>query len=510
MAKSDKNISRKQRVMKSMKEGRGNQPTSTSSYEIDRVRKLALLGTVSFFVFWALAVSSFTHRHSAYEGVLDLLRDPMRLAVTGLFSAVIFSIFLGYHRGVKALSNYTVSRWVGLVILLMAVPLCSAMPDRILPFNGIPFLVVAMLLRQIFPPAFVFFHMFLSLLVMGVFRGYGVEDLVPAMAGIVPAVLLHRRGGRRFAEIRVGFIAGLALCFADIAMDLQGSVATGATFQHAVLGMLSLWAHYTLHVLQGLASVFVVMLFMPVVERVFDVVSDATLLELSDHNNELLRDLLFRAPGTYNHSLMVATLAEEAAHEVGANALACRVCSYYHDIGKMLKPEYFTENELGKNNKHIDLSPSISALIITSHPKDGLEMAQEHKLPTIVKDVIMQHHGTSKIEFFYRKALQIKDDDETVDESLFRYPGPKPNSKESGIIMLADSVEASTRSLSDPTASRIRSLVHSIVQHKVEDHQLDHCPMTMHELFLVKESFIRMLTAIFHSRVPYPEKNKGK
>lgn len=242
-----------------------------------------------------------------------------------------------------------------------------------------------------------------------------------------------------------------------------------------------------------------------VFERAFDITTDLSLLELSDTNRPLLKELSLRAPGTFNHSLQVANLAEAAADAIGANALLARVGALYHDIGKMLKPEYFVENQRPADNPHNQLKPRMSALIIASHVKEGLEMGRQYNLPQRVLDFIPMHHGTTRIEYFYRKALeQQKENDPQVMESEFRYPGPRPSTREAGILMLADSVEAASRSLSDPTHKRLETLIEMIFKARIEDGQLDQSDLTFHDLTLIKETFLAMLLGIYHVRVRYP------
>ncbi len=250
-------------------------------------------------------------------------------------------------------------------------------------------------------------------------------------------------------------------------------------------------------------------LFLWALERVFDITTDLTLLELSDTNNKLLRDLSLRAPGSFNHSLQVANLAEAAADRIGAHSLLTRVGALYHDIGKMRKPEYFVENQRTGVNPHDQLKPRMSALIIASHVKEGLEMAKEHNLPEKVLKFIPTHHGTARIEYFYRKAVgETDDEDSPVLESEFRYPGPKPDSKETGILMLADSIEAASRSLDDPSHNRLKSLIDLIFQERIEDGQLDETNLTFQDLRLIKETFLKMLLGIYHVRVKYPDQEE--
>jgi len=241
-------------------------------------------------------------------------------------------------------------------------------------------------------------------------------------------------------------------------------------------------------------------------ERVFDITTDLTLLELSDTNRPILKELSLKAPGTFNHVLQVANLAESAAASIGANALLTRVGALYHDIGKMVKPEYFVENQRGGVNPHDGLKPRMSALIIASHVKEGIEMSRKIRLPKEVEDFIPMHHGTTRIEYFYQRALtQHKEGDPAVQESEFRYPGPTPNTKETSILMLADGIEAASRALESPTHKRLEGLIDAIVDARLEDGQLDNTNLTFRELNTIKESMLSVLTGIYHVRVKYPE-----
>jgi len=250
--------------------------------------------------------------------------------------------------------------------------------------------------------------------------------------------------------------------------------------------------------------------FLWVLERIFGITTDQTLLELSDTNNKLLKELSLQAPGSFNHSLQVANLAEAAADRIGAHSLLTRVGALYHDIGKMHKPEYFVENQRTGTNPHDQVKPRMSALIIANHVKKGLEMGKEHNLPEKVLKFIPTHHGTARIEYFYRKAVdQTGNEDSPVLESEFRYPGPKPDSKETGILMLADSIEAASRSLDDPSHSRLKSLIDLIFQERIEDGQLEETDLTFQDLRIIKETFLKMLLGIYHVRVKYPDQEEA-
>lgn len=246
-----------------------------------------------------------------------------------------------------------------------------------------------------------------------------------------------------------------------------------------------------------------VFLLIGIFERLFDVTTDITLLELSDLNHPLLKRLSVKAPGSFHHSILVANLAEAAAEAIRANSLLTRVGCYFHDIGKMLKPEYFVENQMGGINKHDNLSPHMSALILTNHVKEGVKLADKNNLPKAVKQFIPEHHGTSLMSYFYHKLMESSDDKE-VNENSFRYPGPKPQSKETAIAMLADTVEAASRSLNNPTPQRIRNLVDMLVEKKIEEGQLDECEVTLNQLKQIKAAFVPILTGIHHGRIEYP------
>ena len=247
---------------------------------------------------------------------------------------------------------------------------------------------------------------------------------------------------------------------------------------------------------------------LPLVERCFGIVTDISLLELADGSHPLLQELVRRAPGTYTHSMTVATLAEPAAEAIGANPLLTRVGSYFHDIGKMLKPHYFIENQTGEN-RHDALEPALSTLIIIGHVKDGVALAEQYRLPRPIIDFIQQHHGTTLVEYFYREALRLQESAAATAtselEPTFRYPGPKPQNRENGIVMLADAVESSSRALDDPTPGSLRKLVHDLLMKRLLDGQFEESGLTLTELHLIEESLCKSLIALYHARIKYPD-----
>ena len=258
----------------------------------------------------------------------------------------------------------------------------------------------------------------------------------------------------------------------------------------------------------GMACAFLASLLIPLFEFLFGITTDLTLLELTDLGHPLLQRLAIEAPGSYHHSIVVANLGQSAASRIGANALLIRVAGYFHDIGKLVKPEFYTENQHTRENPHDDLSPSMSALVIKSHVKEGVALARQFKLPACVIDAIEQHQGTGLVSFFYHRARQLQEEskgDTEVNEGDYRYDGPRPRSREMAILSLADAVEAAARSLEKPTPTRIESLVNEVADSKLRDGQLDASGLTLSELAAVKTSFVFSLANMLHVRIAYPQ-----
>ena len=247
-------------------------------------------------------------------------------------------------------------------------------------------------------------------------------------------------------------------------------------------------------------------------ELLFEVTTNLTLIELLDYDHPLLKKAQQETNGTFNHSIVVGNLAEACANSIGAHSLLCRVGAYYHDIGKMIKPDYFIENQYATDNKHDVLKPTMSAKIIRSHVNNGLQLAKEYGLPKIVSDFIPMHHGTTRVEYFYRQALEAVNGDESkIDESQFRYPGPKPDTKETGILMICEAIEAAVRSIKNPDIMKIENMIDKIIKQRVDDGQLSDCPLTLNELDKIKGTvdgntgMLHVLRGIYHIRIEYPD-----
>lgn len=372
----------------------------------------------------------------------------------------------------------------------------------------IPLTVTALILTVAYNPPFALLMSLSLSLAMIVMLDGSLNDLLVAMGGQATAILTLRNIRSRTRLVKVGIASGMAY----LAMTLATELYTGQTWGLIISD--SIWA-----LVWGALAGFIVSGLLPVVERAFAIVTDVSLLELGDGSHPLLQELVRRAPGSYTHSMTVATLAEPCAEAIGANPLLARVGSYFHDIGKMLKPQYFIENQSGEN-RHDSLEPALSTLIIIGHVKDGIALAEQYRLPRPIVDFIQQHHGTTLVEYFFREALRLHESQGNTPprcdgqphplEPSFRYPGPKPQTRENGIVMLADAVESSSRALSSPTPGSLRKLVHDLLMKRLLDGQFEESGLTLTELHIIEETLCKGLVALYHSRIKYPEPTSGE
>jgi putative nucleotidyltransferase with HDIG domain len=338
--------------------------------------------------------------------------------------------------------------------------------------------------------------------------------LVISLISGFTAVYLTLQVRRRSRLIRAGLGVGVATWLASLCFGLIKIKFPPVDIDWGLIGLQS-----ALALGNGIVTAMIVGGALPLLEHLFQITTDVSWLELSDLNHPLLRRMTIEAPGTYHHSLVVANLAEAAAEKIGANATMCRVCAYFHDVGKLVKPQYFTENMSFERNPHDDLAPTMSALIIIAHVKEGVDLALTHKLNQRIIDIIQEHHGTSLVYYFYQRALQQQEDARAggkimnireedipdVQEESFRYPGPKPQSKESAIVSLADIVESASRSLEKPTPQKIEQLVNELIEERIADGQLDECDLTLGELRVIAERFRFTLMTMLHTRIAYPK-----
>lgn len=340
---------------------------------------------------------------------------------------------------------------------------------------------------------------FMALLISiftGVIYGNRLDVIVITFLASMVAIFAGHDVRRRSRVVRAAGLGGLTVAVFALLVGLADQSPLAVLLRQMGAGVVS-----------GLFTGVVVVGLLPVLESLFKRTTDITLLELTDFNHPLLRRMQLAAPGSYHHSLVVAQLAENACSAIGANPLLARVCALFHDIGKTNKPEYFIENQRDRANPHDVNNPSLSALIIKSHVKDGVELAQEHHLPRAIIDVIQQHHGTSLISYFYNRAKKGTPDNPApavVEETTYRYDGPRPKFRESAVISLADSIEAASRTLRKITPQHVGELIESIVRDRIEDGQLDECPLTVGEITIIKRSFASTLINMLHARIDYP------
>lgn len=392
-----------------------------------------------------------------------------------LLLGLLWLIFLIFLRGVEAISIGGRAEFARLVGYLMPVAAGS--------------MLVAILLDIQLAIVFTVFLGLEAGIIGGAFYEFTAAGIISGLVGIYCVTNLRHRSDL----VRSSLYLILANLLTVIALGL---ILNYSLFQLSIAMGLA--------IANGLLSAVLTIGFLPFLENSFGITTAVKLLELSDPNHPLLKRLLLEAPGTYHHSILVGNLAEAAADAVGADSLLARVGAYYHDIGKLNRPYFFIENQVGAENPHDKLAPTLSTLIISSHVRDGLEMAKDFHLPEVIQDIIVQHHGTTLISFFYHKALE-NEQGENVNENIFRYEGPKPQTKEAAIVMIADSVEAGIRSLSDPSRGRMEGFVRKIIKEKLEDNQLEDSDLTFRELGIIAEAFMHVLNGIFHTRVEYPE-----
>ncbi len=381
------------------------------------------------------------------------------------------------------------------------------------PFAFAPMLLSVLLGRHLGMFAAACSSLFGALIVDGTMvLQFIIFNLICSFTGVYVADQIRKRS----RLIRAGFNVGLVTLLLAMAMGYLNAFQFDAP---AETDWQQLGVQCLMPLVVGVATATFIGGILPMIESVFRITTQISWLELADLNHPLLRQMTMEAPGTYHHSLVVANLSEAAAEKIGAHAIMCRVCSYFHDIGKLLKPEYYIENMTEDENPHDDLTPNMSMLIIMAHVKDGVDLAIKHKLNNAIIDIIEEHHGTSLVYYFYRRALEQKEEMEKlvaegkahpedipeVVEKGFRYSGPKPTTRESAIVSLADAVEGASRTLQKPTPQKIEQMVDEIVRARLRDHQLDDCDLTLQELAEVKKSFCTTLRSMMHNRISYPK-----
>ena len=435
---------------------------------------------------------------AALRALADQAHQPLRTADAwglGLLTVLIsVAGFLVFRLADPRMGSHT--RALGLLGLLILVTLgaAHAVLRAAWPIWGLPMAATSMALTLLLNPTAAIVATVVTGLLVGLMAGQQLAVALGLIFGGVAGIVAVRGARKREHLLAAGAWSGAVQALAILAVLVAEHTAWREALWIAALG----------GACSGAIAFVLTIALLPVLEKLFGFMTDITLLELSDLNHPLLKELSLKAPGTYHHSLIVATLAEAGCEAIGANGLLARVGCYFHDIGKMPKADYFVENQPVGHSRHDALSPSMSSLIILNHVKEGIELAQAHHLNPAIIDFIPGHHGTGLIYYFYRRAIEQVEDERLLKEESFRYPGPRPRTRETAVAMLADSSEAACRALPDHSAAKLTGVVRRMINNKFIDGQLNDCELTLRDLERIAEAFVRVLTGMYHSRVPYP------
>jgi hypothetical protein len=437
-----------------------------------------------------------------YDAAIDARSYGLLFGRAAAITAMVFLLFLlcGVHMRYRQrgpLASLT------LLVVLLLLAIATVALARVFSADAwraeiVPLLLFGMTMSIVYRQELALMLAGTLALIITLAIGHGLPELLLLLGVTATAALSLGSIRSRPKLIYVGLFAGVVAALLKIDMGLIDGQPLS----------LSLLGHAFRDAAFALAAGFLTTGLLPFIEQVFGVLTDLSLLELGDVAHPLLQELVRRAPSTYNHSVTVGSIAEAAAESIGARGLLVRVGAYFHDIGKMLKPDYFIENQLRDVNRHETLAPAMSTLVIIAHIKDGSDLARQHRLPQPIVDLVVQHHGTTLVEFFYDRATEQQHSNPNgaeIDESNFRYPGPKPQTKEAAVLMLADAVESASRTLIEPTPARIEGLIREIAENRLRDGQFDESGLTLRELRTIEKSMAVQLTSIYHGRIKYPE-----
>ena len=515
-----KSLKRLQLKRKGLSCGRRRRKQTGSEF-VERIRENAYVKSLILATFFAGLVGLIFHARSG--GVAAEIGAAGQAIALG---AILFTVAIGqlfFNDAVTFRRNSRVTLIFSVILAHLALVYGIGVAAQgaegtqtfsflLLPYAFAPALCTVLLGRHYGIYSAVFATLFGTLLVpMGTGAEFAMASIVTGFVGVYLTDQLRKRS--RF--VRAGLYIGLTVFILGAVLGQVG--ADWSSFTDANWQLIGLQFLTALGV--GIATMMVVAGILPVLEMLFKITTDISWVEMADLNHPLLRRLTLEAPGTYQHSVMVANLSKAAAESIEANATMCQVCSYFHDVGKLEKPHYFIENIGDNDNPHDKMTPTMSALVIIAHVKDGIDIALKNKLSNEIIDVIREHHGTSLTYYFYRKALDHRDEvkkqveegdanEEDIPEVAkkgFRYPGPRPQSRESGIISLADAIESASRSLQKPTPRKVRQTIDEIINTRIVDGQLDECHLTLDEINLIRESFYTTLKSVMHNRISYPK-----
>jgi hypothetical protein len=428
-------------------------------------------------------------------GLMRARLEPRAIAGSLLLAVLLVSAVLLYLRLYEGDAFRNASQLLLLALVVSLVLVITQVTKGLSPYLA-PVALGTMLMTSLLNPRLALFVAFVLSIGVGLITGGSLDHALVALVGGTVGVYSLSWVGQRSDLTRAGILVGVANVLTVVALDL----VSGAS-----LASLEAWRQLGYALLNGIASAVLTIGTLPFFESAFGVLTAIRLLELANPNQPLLRRLLVEAPGTYHHSIVVGNLAEAGADAVGANPVLARVGAYYHDIGKITRPYFFIENQMGQENPHDKISASLSTLIITSHVKDGIALAEEAKLPSQVVSFIRSHHGKSLVSYFYSRAAENGQTGQRLGEEDFRYDGPLPETREEALVMLADSCEAAVRAMPQPDQGRIDATVRRIIRERLVDGQLEKCDLTLRDLDRVADVFIRVLVGIFHARIEYPQ-----
>ena len=467
----------------------------------------SLISILLWCLFVVLCIPILTFEHIQPISYRNLILKTVIVVLICL--AVAFYI---HHYQKKIIKNHVRAlALVGLFILLLAATKVTA-----LLFNHTSgatgsavtaAIILTIAYDQRFAIGMIMFYCLLGCFVAGTIKEYQLTDInlfLTMFAGALTCCFSLREIRTRMKLLEVSALA------AAVVFITAGSLAS-LDYLADKLSLADVFSNAGYHAGAAFLVGLIIQSLLPLIEKIFHIATSMTLLDYSDANQPLLKKLAMEAPGTFSHSLLIGSIAEAAAEAIGRNGLLCRVGAYYHDIGKINKASYFVENEIGSASRHKELSPTMSQLIIVGHVKDGIEMAKEYSLPNVLRQFIETHHGTTLIEHFYNEAKKLKTKNskgKTIDkpsESEFRYPGPKPRTKEAAIVMLADTIEGAVRSLPEVTPAKVEGVVHTMAMRRLQDGQFDECDLSLRELSQIEASISKTLAAHYHGRIAYPK-----
>ena len=429
------------------------------------------------------------------SGLLSNSRRTQMVLGVAIYQLLIFIIVVAL---LKIFCKSVFNKVVSLLMLALIMIVCVLITTVIVPFSPlfvvsvtVGVLITALLDWQAALISVLAYNFLIAPMIMDTPYAL-ITSIITGVTAIVSSYKMSQRADMLKVALYVAAISVSTVVASNLIIGSELSVVANSAL---------------LIILSSIAMVIIAIGSLPLLENTFGIISTIRLLELSNPNRPLLRKLLLEAPGTYNHSIVMGNLAEAAAEAVGADPLLARVGAYYHDIGKLKRPGFFVENQLDGNNPHDKYTPSLSALVIMSHVKDGVELAKEEKLPEQVIDMIKQHHGTTLVSYFYHKAVNQNESEDSIRETEYRYDGPRPQTKEAGIIMLSDAIEAAVRSLKRRSPAKVEEVVRKIIKSRLQDGELDECDLTMRDLEKLAETYIRVLSGVYHNRIAYPERS---